>query len=56
MYINYTVKPSNITEKRVVTKWEGEGLSMREVEKVLTIDTYSPNSTICYQSPEQINR
>src|SRR4030043_2401068 len=25
MYINYTVKPSNITEKRVVTKWEGEG-------------------------------
>ncbi len=44
MYINYTVKPSNITEKRVVTEWEGEGQSMREVEKVLTIDTYSPNS------------
>ena len=44
MYINYTVKPSNITEKRVVTEWEGEGQSMHEVEKVLTIDTYSPNS------------
>jgi hypothetical protein len=45
MYINYTVKPSNITEKRVVTKWEGSGQSMREVEKVITIDTYSPAST-----------
>jgi len=45
MYINYTVKPSNITTKRVTTDWEGEGLSMHEVEKVLTIDTYSPIST-----------
>ena len=45
MYINYTVKPSNVTIKRVTTDWEGEGLSMHEVEKVLTIDTYSPIST-----------
>ena len=45
MYINYTVKPSNITEKRVVTKWEGEGQSMHEVAKTINIDTYSPAST-----------
>jgi hypothetical protein len=44
MFINYTVKPSNVTTKKVVTKWEGEGQSMHEVEKVLTIDTYSPIS------------
>jgi hypothetical protein len=40
MYINYTVKPSNVTIKKVYdSKIVGEG------EKVLTIDTYSPIST-----------
>lgn len=39
MYINYTVKPSNITYNRVITsKITGEG------EKTITIDTYSPYS------------
>lgn len=39
MYINYTVKPSNVTIKKVVdTKIVGES------DKVLTIDTYSPIS------------
>lgn len=39
MYINYTVKPSNITYKKVVdSKLTGGG------EEVLTIDTYSPVS------------
>lgn len=39
MYINYTVKPSNVTIKKVYdSKITGEG------EKVLTIDTYSPIS------------
>lgn len=39
MYINYTVKPSNVTKKIAYTsKIEGEG------DKVLTIDTYSPIS------------
>jgi hypothetical protein len=39
MYINYTVKPSNITTKKVVdSKITGEG------DIVLTIDTYSPLS------------
>jgi hypothetical protein len=37
MYINYTVKPSNITEKRAVRE--------NMVDKVITIDTYSPVST-----------
>jgi len=39
MYINYTVKPSNVTYKKVVdSKLTGGG------EQVLTIDTYSPVS------------
>jgi len=39
MYINYTVKPSNITGKKVVdSKITGEG------QKVITYDTYSPVS------------
>ena len=39
MYINYTVKPSNVTKKIVYTsKITGEG------DKVITIDTYSPLS------------
>jgi hypothetical protein len=39
MYINYTVKPSNVTYKKVVdSKLTGGG------EEVLTIDTYSPVS------------
>jgi hypothetical protein len=39
MYINYTVKPSNITSTKVFdSKITGEG------EKVITIDTYSPYS------------
>ncbi len=39
MYINYTVKPSNITYTKVYdSKITGEG------QKVLTIDTYSPVS------------
>jgi hypothetical protein len=39
MYINYTVKPSNVTKKIAYTsKITGEG------DKVLTIDTYSPVS------------
>ena len=39
MYINYTVKPSNVTKKIAYTsKIEGEG------DKVLTLDTYSPIS------------
>jgi hypothetical protein len=39
MYINYTVKPSNITGKKVVdSKITGEG------EKVIAYDTYSPVS------------
>jgi hypothetical protein len=39
MYINYTVKPSNITGKKVVdSKITGEG------EKVISYDTYSPAS------------
>ncbi len=39
MYINYTVKPSNTTYKKVVdSKLTGGG------EQVLTIDTYSPAS------------
>jgi hypothetical protein len=39
MYINYTVKPSNITRKIAYTsKITGEG------DKVLTVDTYSPYS------------
>jgi hypothetical protein len=39
MYINYTVKPSNITGKKVVdSKITGEG------EKVISYDTYSPVS------------
>ena len=39
MYINYTVKPSNITKKIAYTsKIEGEG------DKVITLDTYSPIS------------
>jgi hypothetical protein len=40
MYINYTVKPSNVTIHKVIdTKVVGEG------EKLLEIDTYSPIST-----------
>jgi hypothetical protein len=39
MYINYTVKPSNITKKIAYTsKITGEG------DKVITVDTYSPDS------------
>jgi hypothetical protein len=39
MYINYTVKPSNVTKKIAYTsKIEGEG------DKVITLDTYSPIS------------
>ena len=39
MYINYTVKPSNITVKKSYdSKITGEG------EKVITVDTYSPVS------------
>ena len=39
MYINYTVKPSNITGKKVIdSKITGEG------EKVISYDTYSPVS------------
>jgi hypothetical protein len=39
MYINYTVKPSNITGKKVVdSKITGEG------QKVIAYDTYSPVS------------
>jgi len=39
MYINYTVKPSNVTYKKSVSsKITGEG------DKVITIDTYSPSS------------
>jgi len=39
MYINYTVKPSNVTIKKVVdSKLTGVG------EQVITIDTYSPVS------------
>ena len=39
MYINYTVKPSNITYKKVIdSKLTGGG------EKEITIDTYSPYS------------
>jgi hypothetical protein len=39
MYINYTVKPSNITYTKVITsKITGEG------DKVVTTDTYSPVS------------
>jgi hypothetical protein len=39
MYINYTVKPSNITKKIAYTsKITGEG------DKVITVDTYSPVS------------
>ena len=39
MYVNYTVKPSNVTIKKVVdSKLTGGG------EQVLTIDTYSPVS------------
>jgi hypothetical protein len=39
MYINYTVKPSNVTVKKVFdSKITGEG------EKILIIDTYSPVS------------
>jgi hypothetical protein len=45
MMINYTVKPSNVTIKKVVTVMEGEGQSVHHVEKELTIDTYSPIST-----------
>jgi len=37
MYINYTAKPSNVTEKRAVRE--------NMVDKVITIDTYSPIST-----------
>ncbi len=44
MYINYTVKPSNVTIKKVITEMEGEGQSVHEVEKVISIDTYSPIS------------
>jgi hypothetical protein len=40
MYINYTVKPSNVTIHKVIdSKIVGEG------EQELTIDTYSPIST-----------
>lgn len=40
MYINYTVKPSNVTIHKVVdTKIQGKG------EELLEIDTYSPIST-----------
>jgi hypothetical protein len=45
MMINYTVKPSNVTIKKVVTVMEGEGQSVHHVEKELSIDTYSPIST-----------
>jgi hypothetical protein len=39
MYINYTVKPSNVTGKKVIdSKITGEG------QKVITYDTYSPVS------------
>jgi len=39
MYINYTVKPSNVTKKIAYTsKITGEG------DKVITVDTYSPVS------------
>jgi hypothetical protein len=39
MYINYTVKPSNVTKKIAYTsKITGEG------DKVITVDTYSPIS------------
>jgi len=39
MYINYTVKPTNVTIKKVVdSKLTGGG------EQILTIDTYSPAS------------
>ena len=39
MYINYTVKPSNVTYKKVLdSKITGEG------QKTITIDTYSPVS------------
>ncbi len=39
MYINYTVKPSNITYKDVIDyQITGQG------EKEITIDTYSPIS------------
>ena len=39
MYINYTVKPSNVTYKKVIdNKITGEG------EKEIEIDTYSPFS------------
>jgi hypothetical protein len=44
MYINYSVKPSNVTIKKVTTEMEGEGQSVHEVEKVISIDTYSPIS------------
>jgi hypothetical protein len=39
MLINYTVIPTNITEKRVVNAKTGA-----KAESVITIDTYSPNS------------
>ena len=53
MYINYTVKPSNVTIKKVVdSKLTGGG------EQVLTIDTYSPVSwfevTVRSKSTEEI--
>ena len=39
MYINYTVKPSNVTGKKVIdSKITGEG------QKIITYDTYSPVS------------
>ncbi|MDO9325486.1 MAG: hypothetical protein Q7T80_11075 [Methanoregula sp.] len=39
MLINYTVIPTNITEKRVVNAKTGS-----KAESVISIDTYSPNS------------
>ena len=44
MYINYSVKPSNVTIKKVITEMQGEGQSVHQVEKEITVDTYSPIS------------